>query len=58
MNLDNAMCDGKRCTKKQECTRFLEFEVAVRMQLERIRVVNPSLEERTGNRHCAGFERT
>ena len=58
MNSDNAICDGKRCAKKHECVRFLEFQVAVRMQLERVIIFWPSPKERTGDVHCIGFERT
>ena len=52
------ICDGKRCAKKQECTRFLAFENAVKLEPDRVTVFWPSPRMRTGDDHCVGFERT
>ena len=30
------ICDGKRCAKKQECTRFLAFEDAVKLEPDKV----------------------
>jgi len=57
-DIEKPVCDGKRCPKKQECNRYIGFEIANRLNLKRYVQLNPTLMERCQETPCPNFSPT
>jgi hypothetical protein len=54
-NTENPVCNGKVCPKKKECNRYIGFEIAQGLNVERYWTLNPTLKERCQEIPCKHF---